>query len=238
MKSIYSIGTLQRILDHWGVGKIFDATYFSFEGRAIWRQWIETNQGEFELYSYPDASDPYYEKRLTEYFETHRGQINPKLVHSFDRYHKLVRMSTKQQISAKQAMTEFEALKTLSIVKAFRVYGSIIQIQFSKDAVISSYAHWVLQKNTDAKTEILVDSWTASIEEMDAAMTEFENSQAPFEKAVISADQVELFFSKKYLLVLQKESTFPAMTLHIDGRQNWMNIFDERKIFYKKDLIS
>jgi hypothetical protein len=219
------------------VGKIFDVTYFSFEGRAIWRHWIETNQGVFELYSYPDGSDPYYEKRLSEYFETHRGQISPKLVHSFERHHKLVRMSAKQQISVKQAMTEFEALKTQSIVKAFRVYGSIIQIQFSKNAVLSSYGHWVLQKQTSAKTEILADSWTASKEKMDEEIIIFEKSQSTFQQAEIREDQLGLFFSENYILVFQKETTFPAMTLHIDGHQNWMSIFDEQKIFYSKDLI-
>ncbi len=235
MKSIYSLDILQRISDHWSVGKISDVKYFHFDGQKIWRHWIETNLGEFEIYSYPDQNDPYYQNKLTNYFEYHRGKIYDEIVHSFDRYHLLVQMSSKEKISVKQVNTEFEQLVGQSIKSAYRVYGSIMQIDFSKEAVISTFANWKIIQEKDATSELLGDS-NQTYEEMDSVINTFLKNGAVVERYWIVDEVTALYFSNGIVIHFEKESHFPALTMHIDGRKNWVDIFDANEIFYKKDF--
>lgn len=53
MRSIYSLEVLQRILDHYHVGKIVLLDGYLTLGSNTWLHFIKTNQGEFELFSFP-----------------------------------------------------------------------------------------------------------------------------------------------------------------------------------------
>lgn len=241
MKSIYSLPILQSILDHWGVGTIQDVTYFQNIGRNVWRHFIETNQGEFELYSYPTETREYSEKKLSEFLETMHGRELKKIVHSFDRYHVLHLRSKKQAISHKQANTDLKLLVGMRIMKAFRVYGSIFQMHLevadvNGASVLVSYGRWNIQNNSSKKPTVLVDTTTSSKDELDKAIEQLEKSQPAILSYTLKDNWFKLMLSNDMSLHFMREGRFPAIEVHLKKRSNDLHIVSETEIYYTKDL--
>ncbi len=235
MKSIYSLHVLQRILDHWHVGIIQDVTYFEFPGREIWRHWLETNQGVFNLYSYPAIpDDPYFQQTITAFLDDQHGIQHPEIVHSFDRRHILDQQSRKQLVSAKQIATDLALLKEQHIEKIFRVIGSLIQIEFSNGACLISYGHWNVQQRVRGVSDILLDG-NQSHEKVDAFLAEIETKHLKFEKYKLKGSFFELYFTElSFHFTLQGK--FPAAEILFPARKNYLKIFNEDYLEYSKDL--
>lgn len=245
MKSIYSIKVLQRILDHWGIGQIKDATYFDSAGRNIWRHYIDTNQGEFELYSYPATEKAYAEPKLR-LFLKERLNWDPaildqrKLVHSFDRYHVLAQKTKKHLISVKQASTDLDLLIGSSIQNAFRVYGTIFQVHLdeadvNKASVLVSYGLWSIQDYRKGRANVLVDSRMSSYEQLDNAIELLEKNKPLIEKYILKGGWFELYLSNGMSLHFGRAGTFPAIEVHLKSRRNDLLIFEENELFYSRD---
>lgn len=246
MKSIYSISVLQRILDHWGVGRIKDVTYFNNAGRNVWRHSIDTNQGEFELYSYPTTEKEYAEPKLRE-FLTVRLHWDPavldqrKLVHSFDRYHVVVQKTKKHQVSSKQASKDLDLLVGSSIQKAFRVYGSIFQMHLDEADVnkanfLVSYGSWSIQDYKKGRANVLVDSRMNSYEQLDNVIELLEKDKPLIEKYILIGGWFELYLSNGMSLHFGRADTFPAIEVHLKSRKNDLLIFEEKELFYTRDF--
>jgi len=245
MKSIYSIQVLQRILDHWGIGKIEDVTYFDSVGRNIWRHYIDTNQGEFELYSYLASEKEYAEPKLREFLKE-RLNWDPavldrrKLVHSFDRCHVLAQKTKKHQISVKQAATDLDLLIGSSIQKAFRVYGTIFQMHLdeadvNKAGVLVSYGSWSIQDYKKGRANVLVDSRMNSYEQLDNAIELLEKDKPFIEKYILKGGWFELYLSNDMSLHFGRADKFPAIEVHLNSRRNDLLIFEEKELFYTRD---
>lgn len=245
MKSIYSIKVLQRILDHWGIGQIEDVTYFDSAGRNIWRHYIDTNQGEFELYSYPTSEKEYAEPKLKEFLKE-RLNWDPaildqrKLVHSFDRYHVLAQKTKKHQISVKQASKDLDFLVGSSIQKAFRVYGTIFQMHLdeadvNKAGVLVSYGSWSIQDYKKGRANVLVDSRMNSYEQLDNTIELLEKDKPIIEKYILKGGWFELYLSNGMSLHFGRADKFPAIEVHLNSRRNDLLIFEENELFYTRD---
>jgi hypothetical protein len=246
MKSIYSIKVLQRILDHWGIGKIEDVTYFDGAGRNIWRHYIDTNQGEFELYSYPAIEKEYAERKLQDYLEErHRSLLiqlrKKKIIHSFDRYHVLLQLTKKHQISVKQASTDLDLLIGSSIQKAFRVYGTIFQMHLdetdvNKAGVLVSYGSWSIQDYKKGRANVLVDSRMNSYDQLDNIIELVEKDKPIIEKYILKGGWFELYLSNGMSLHFWRADKFPAIEVHLNSRRNDLLIFEENELFYTRDF--
>lgn len=245
MKSIYSIKVLQRILDHWGIGQIEDVTYFDSVGRNIWRHYIDTSQGEFELYSYPVSEKEYAEPKLREFLQE-RLYWDPtildqrELVHSFDRYHVLAQKTKKHQISVKQALKDLNLLVGSSIQKAFRVYGTIFQMHLdeadvNKAGVLVSYGSWSIQDYKKGRANVLVDSRMNSYEQLDNAIELLEKDKPLIEKFILKGGWFELYLSNGMSLHFGRVDKFPAIEVHLNSRRNDLLIFEENQLFYTRD---
>ncbi len=245
MKSIYSIQVLQRILDHWGIGQIEDVTYFDSAGRNIWHHYIDTNQGELELYSYPAIEKEYSEPRLQDYLEErHRSHLTQlrkkKIIHSFDRYHVLLQLTKKHQIGVKQASKDLDLLIGSSIQKAFRVYGTIFQMHFdeadvNKAGVLVSYGSWSIQDYKKGRANMLVDSRMNSYDQLDSTIEQLEKDKPVIEKYILKGGWFELYLSNGMSLHFGRADKFPSIEVHINSRRNDLLIFEESKLFYTRD---
>ncbi|HYD35084.1 MAG TPA: hypothetical protein VD999_03375 [Vitreimonas sp.] len=236
MKSIYSLPTLQRILDRWGIGQIEAVNYFQNVGAQIWRHHIETNQGKFELYSYPPEAYEYAKNKLKEYLVDRYGVINTTLVHSFDRYHQLRQLSTKHHISAKQANADLQVLQGLKIIKAFRVYGSIFQIHLEDESVLVTYGKWSIQKFSSHRHNVVVDSAMNSKQELDAAIEALKHDTPQIQRHILKQGWFELYLSHHVSLHFTRTERFAAIEVHLHRRRNDIHIFEETEIYYTRDL--
>ena len=244
MKSIYSIQVLQRILDHWGIGQIEDVTYFDSVGRNIWRHYIETNQGEFELYSYPAPEKEYAEPKLKEFLKE-RLNWNPpildqrKQVHSFDRYHVLFQETKKHRISVKQASKDLDLLIGSSIQEAFRVYGTIFQMHLdeagvNKVGVLASYGSWSIQDNKKGRADVLADSRMDGYDQLDNTIELLEKDKPIIQKYILKGGCFELYLSNGISLQFGRADKFPAIELDLNCRRNTLLIFEENELFYTR----
>ncbi len=246
MKSIYSLIVLQRIIDHWGTGRIKDVTYFDNAGRNIWRHYIETNQGVFELYSYPVSEKEYAEPKLKEYLENrhrkHLSLLQKKLiVHSFDRNHVLLQLSKQQQISAKQAIKDLDLLVGSTIEKAFRVYGTIFQMHIgeadvNKASVLVSYGSWSIQDYKKGRANVIADSRIHEYEKLDNTIKSIEDEKSVIERYALKGDWFELYLANAHSLHFNKSGKFPAIEVHLNSRKNDLIIFEENELYYTRDL--
>lgn len=245
MKSIFSTQVLQRILDRWGIGQLQDVTYFENAGRNIWHHYIDTGQGKFELYSYPAVEKEYAKPKLAEYLEDRHGEHLPQLkkkliVHSFDRYHVLLQLTKKHQISVKQASKDLDLLIGLTIQKAFRVYGTILQIHLdeadvTKASVLVSYGWWSVQDYEKNKASVIVDSRIHSYDQLDDAIKAVENDAPVIDKYVLKGGWFELYLSNGTSLHFTRSGNFPAIEVHLKPRKNYLLVFAENELYYTRD---
>lgn len=245
MKSIYSIKALQRILDHWGIGQIEDVTYFDSVGRNIWRHYIDTNQGEFELYSYPVGEKEYAEQKLAVFLQDHYGNhlqfLQKNIVHSFDRYHVLLQLTKKHRINIKQTIKDLDLLIDSTIEKAFRVYGTIFQMHLDeadvkKASVVVSYGNWSIQNYNEGRANIVADSKIHSYDQLDSAIEAIEKDKPLIKKYVVQSGWFELYLSNGTSLHFKRSSKFPAVEVHLNSRKNDLLIFEENEMYYTQDL--
>lgn len=241
MKSIYSLEVLQRIIDHWSIGRIEDVTYFEKSGRNIWRHYIQTNQGEFELYSYPTETREYSEPKLAEYLlqrypHTLDRLKHFELIHSFDRYHVLLQLTTRHTITSKQAHTDLDLLLGLKIEKAFRVYGSIFQIHLNDSGVLVSYGHWNVQSSPQGEPKILADTHVHHRDQLDQAIEQVEQNHPTITKYILHGSWFELYLSNQLSLHFTRSRKFPAIEVHLPSRRNDVLIFSEEEIVYTRDF--
>jgi len=235
MKSIYSLEVLQRIVDHWGIGKIADVTYFESIGRGIWRHCLETNQGKYELYSYSTEDREYAHQKILEFIESSYGHLLPEFYHSFERYHELCQLNRKIPIGLGQVAEDFRPLTGLALTKIFRVYGSIVQMYLSDRTVFCSYAHWSVRKREVAGDEVLVDTKSATREELDACLKMLESLGLAFQALVLTEKKCELHFSD-YVISFESTQNFVALELRIAGRRNDINIKCAQEMWYLQEL--
>lgn len=239
MKSIYSIPVLQRILDHFGVGKIIYVTYFSNIGSQVWRHSIETTRGDFELYSYPVEIHEYAQQKISSSSGRDRGYLYPNLCHSFDRYHQLKQLTKKFSITLKQLSIDMLMLKNLEVEKIYRVYGSIVYIDFENDAYISSYGAWkVFLKREREDDELLIDTDIDSKERIDYRLEVLTEKKLHYESYQLKGDIFEVLFSDGYYFqfTAYKEARLQAGSISLPGRKKRITLFDEREIFYEKEV--
>lgn len=237
MKSIYSQQVLQRILDHWGVGQIEDGTYFEKVGRGIWRQYLETSQGDFELFSYPVESREYAEKKLRDYFTSRRVQQISKLVHSFDRYHVLIQLVKKHQISLKQAEKDLHLILTTSIERGFRVYGTIMQLHLNTGATLVTYAHWKITDQSTQPMTTLADTDIHSRDQLDSMLEISILNKPKIDSYEFKDDWLTLQLSNQKSLHFSQTASFAALKISIPERKNDLHIYSENRIFYYRDLL-
>lgn len=251
MKSIYSLQILQRILDHWGVGLIEDVTYFHGPGRNIWRHHIDTNQGVFEMYSYPVSEKEYAEPTLNEYMQSgypfsDEYYPNKQIVHSFDRYHILLQMSKKHKINKNQACKDLDLLIGSRITEAFRGYGAALYMYLDQDqhddqndtnksTVLVSYDWWSIQNYEKGRANVIADSKMHEYEKLDLAIKELNTAKPIIEKYVLKGSWFELYLSNRTSLHFN-ESLFPAMEVHLKSRKNSLLIFTEHELYYSRNL--
>ena len=237
-KNIYSRFILQRLLDHWGVGKIEEATYFDFNAPNIWRHHLETNQGAFELFSYPYYQKDRSEKAILSFFRQLKNQPKIKPYYRFGRYHRLVRLTKKHPISAKQAMTDLKLLEGRKITKIFRVYGSILQIILDDDSDVLSYANWNVQKDIKNQSRVLVDSAVSKKTELDNVLENLEPQHLAVKNITLDDKWFEIYLANNLSLHFHQSWGFPAVEAHISGRKNEVMVYDEKKIYYVKSEVS
>lgn len=246
MRSIYAQHILQRILDHWGVGKIENSEYFTNVGAQIWRHYIETNQGSFELYSYPSSEKEYAEEKLTKYFEKQFGDILPTLrkkeiVHSFDRYHVVVQLQRKHGISLKQASRDLKLLPGLQVDAVYRVYGSIIQLELSspsldKKHILFSYGSWSIQDYEKGRANVVAGSKMHSYDQLDTAIDRLQTNAPTIEKYILHNGWFELYLSNKMSIHFGRSDLFPAVQINFSSRKNSLLVFHEQELYYVRDL--
>lgn len=241
MKSIYSVSSLQRILDHWGVGTIEDVTYFQNIGRSIWRHYITTTHGEFELYSHEPAESEYAKRKIAEFLQDRHGEGFGADVHCFDRYHTLCRLTVRHRISYKQADGDLQLLLGKKILKAFRVYGSIFQIHIqSSDVnvarVLVSYGHWSISGLRDGKSYVFAQTTTDNKDRLDAAIKRIEVAAPQIREYRFDGDVFEVFLSGDLCLRFWKSEQFEALKVHLPERKNNILIYAQNEMFYTKDL--
>ncbi len=233
MKSIYSLPILQGILDHFGVGKITYVTYFDYIGRKVWRHFIETDKGEFELYSFPTELHEYALDRIEKSPVGNRGILNPNACHSFDRYHLLKQLAKKVLITKNQLSLDFQALEGQAITKIFRVYGTILQSRFSNNSVFCSYAKWSL-KDEEGKT--LIESSSNSKKEIDSIIDSLAEKQLSFQSFAVERDTLHLAFSKGFTFSFHSEGHFAAVEIRFSGKAKDLRFYGEKKICYLKEF--
>ncbi len=246
MKSIYSLEVLQRIIDHWGIGKIEDVTYFEKVGRNIWRHHIETNQGTFELYSYPVENREYAKKKLKDFLTKklsidHKELEKKKTIHSFDRYHVILQFTKKYLITIKQASKDLDLLIGSTIEKALRVYGTILQIHLNESDVntanvLVSYGSWNIQDYEKGRANVLVKSSMQNYKKLDTAIEIIEKDKPTIEKYILKEEWFELYLSNGTSWHFVRSGKFPAIEIHLKSRKNDIHIFEEDRIFYTKNL--
>jgi len=235
MKSIYSLDVLQRIADHWGIGKITDITYFEAIGRGIWRHLLDTNQGEFELYSYSTLDREYAHQKIQEFTEHLYGQLRSEFFHSFDRYHELRQLNQKIPISSKQVEENIQSLPGLKVIKIFRVYGSIVQMYLEDETVLYSYAHWGIKK-LGFQEKVVVDTWESSYEELDVCLEMLRSLDVKFASLKLIPTGCELSFSEDFLLSFSSTPNFVSLQMRVAGHKNYIHIESEKKMWYLKEL--
>ncbi len=244
MRSIYSTQRLQHIVDHWGIGEIVDISKFGDVTESIWRHQIETNQGEFELYSYPLTEEEDALSRLKEFYVQKlrwdpRMLDQQKIIQSFDRCHILVQKTVKEQISYEQALEDLDMLIGLTIQKAFRVYGTIFQMHLGqanadKIGTLECYASWSIVDIQEDETSIIADSNIHSKDQLDEAIRSVEAARAVIEKHLFSNGQFELQLSNEMRLCFKRSDVFPAIELDFNSKQNALRIVDENKFIYSR----
>ncbi len=234
MKSIYSLGALQRILDHWGVGKIVKYTYFDTVGRNIWRHWLETNQGIFELYSYVPEESQYAEQKLLEYFHSSRGLENPKRQHCFDRYHVLVQFTRKVLVTATQVRTDLDLLIGQSLLNAFRVYGALIQFDLEQSTLVAN--GWSIQKLVVGEQRVLVHSSMNSLEQLDAEIEKLVAAHPKVQKYVLKQEWFELFLVGDISIHFSGSNSSEAISVNNQLSNHHVRIFTEKMIWYQWDF--
>ncbi|MDH5533006.1 MAG: hypothetical protein OEX81_01090 [Candidatus Pacebacteria bacterium] len=239
MKTIYSPAVLQRILDSFGVGRIKEAESFLSIGKNSWIHFIKTNQGEFELFSFPtyvteDEQLELLDKRLERF-----GYIFEETIHRFDRYHQLVQKTRLTKISPKQIIDDFELLKDQKIKDLFRVTGTIIHFNFENDSTIWSYGLWSLQhKETDKDSKVLIDSYNTPGLEIEDIIEELQKKNLEYKSFILKDDWFELYFSDGYSFHFKADYEFPAIEyLFFRDNDNSIQIFSEQEIYYSKEIV-
>lgn len=239
MKSIYSLEVLQRIIDHWHIGKIEDVTYFENVGQCIWRHFIYTNQGTFELYSYPATSHDYAKPKLQEFLISHHSTRlqRKEIVHSFENYHVLINLEIKLPISPKQAYKDLDLLIGLIIKNIFRVYGTILQIHLNdanvtNTSVLSSYGIWSINDNKKGKANVIVHTHMNSKDQLDEAIGVLKKDQPKIAEYILKEDWFELYLSNGMSIHFKRDENFPAIRVHIQSKKNSLQIFNEHLIYY------
>lgn len=240
--SVYSREFLQRILDHWGIGQIEEVRFFGHLGKNIWRHRVETHQGDFELYSYPiDNKEHYFTKlkqSLRQLFLDQKVLEKKKMVQSFDRCHHLVQLSKKERITVKQANKDLDLLLGARIEKAFRVYGSILQMHLNeadvnKASTLVSYGNWSLQEWKDADVKLIVNSGD-SYEQMDMAIENLEQDAPTIKRYSLKDNFFEIFLSNGKSFHFSQSKDFPAAELHIHLKRRELLIFHQDEIYYTR----
>lgn len=235
MRSIYSQEALQRILDHYHVGKIVLLDGYLTLGSNTWLHFIKTSQGEFELFSFPtqvpiDIQEDIIEKRNEDWY----GKDFDKIVHSFDRYHQLIQKTKVIAITTKQVFTDLAKLVSKKLVKSFRVYGTILDLRFENDLTIWSYAEWNLQEN---KSKILLHSNTSTYDEIDNLVEKLPERDLKIESFIIEDEWFEIYLNENLSLHFRKQNKFPAVEImSYSQSRNSIQIFDEQEIYYQKEL--
>ncbi len=233
MKSIYSLAILQRILDHFSVGSIEYTTYFQNIGSNVWRHFIETNQGTFELYSFPPELLEYAKGKVN---LIERGTLYSTMCHTFDRYHLLRQLTQKVKIGQKQLKTDLSSIDQAAITDVYRNHGSIIQIKLSNQATITSNDSWNLQFNYQtSKSDVLVSTMN-SYQKIDKFLKLLTEKQVIFHSFILKEGWFEVLFSKNYSLHFRSSGRFAAVEISIPSKKHRIHIFDEKDIEYVKEL--
>lgn len=233
MKSIYSLPVLQGILDHFGVGAITYVTYFDYIGRQVWRHYIETDKGEFELYSFPTELHDYALERIAISPAGNRGILNTEVCHSFDRYHLLKQFSKKVLITNDQLELDFKVLKDQVITKIFRVYGTILQGYFSQDTVFCSYGRWRLRGQDNI---VLIESISTSKKEIDSIIDSLAEKHLALQSFSVDGDTLQLNLSKGFIFDFQPNDRFAAIEIRFSDKRKDIRFYDEKKIYYLKEF--
>ncbi len=244
--SIYSVYVLQCILDRWHVGKIEEVSYFANVGFNIWRHFITTNQGDFELYSYPLHNRQYAKGKLSRYLDGRKlkplAQCDSRNVFSFERYHVLVQLTKKFPISFKQAKKDIDLLTGLKVARIFRAYGTIIQAHLGSEdidqakAVIASYGHWSIQDIRSVETKVLAMTEMNSYEVLDKAVDLLDKDRPLVKGYNLDEDFFELHFSNGMLLSFSSTTEFAAARISFLDKRNELVIFNKEKIFYERSV--
>lgn len=238
MKTIYSLEALQRILDHFSVGIIIKANMFMTLSQNTWLHFIRTSKGDFELFSSPTQLDFEIQTKIVIERTDDYGKIFDKIVHSFDRYHHLVQKTQLTKITPKQAATDLILLNNKKLTNIFRVYGTILQLEFDDDSVIWSYAAWNLQQaNPDQEPKVLITTDTSTYQEIDQYIDSLPEKKLSFKSFIIKDEWFEIFFSDGYSLHFKEAYDFPAAEYLFFGKKsNSIEIFNEKEIYYSKEL--
>lgn len=235
MNSIYSQEALQRILDHYHVGKIALLDHYMTLGSNTWLHFIKTNQGEFELFSFPtqvpvDIQEHIIEKRNEDWY----GKSFDKIIHCFDRHHQLIQKTKLIKITPKQVFTNLNKLVGKKLIKSFRVYGTIFDLRFEDELTIWSYAEWNLQEN---KSKILLHSNTSTYDEIDDLVEKLPEHDLRIKSFTIEDEWFEIYFNENLSLHFRKQGRFPAVEIISYGKsKNSIQVFEECEIFYQKEL--
>jgi hypothetical protein len=235
--SIYSLPALQRILDRFSVGKVIRADYFGNIGSQVWRHFIETPQGDFELYSYPPELQEYAEKKIIDKLTENNWPLFPLVCHSFDRYHRLAQRSKKIPITVKQLATDMKPMVNQTLDKIFRVYGTIVQMYFGESGVLASYAEWqLLRTQKGVKSETLISSLIDSYEKIDQTLESLPLHTLTYQRFTLKDNCLKLFLSNGYCFKFVTTKLFPAAEIGFTLHGHEVEIFSETNINYIKSV--
>ena len=236
MSSIYSFKIIQKIIDHWGIGKLKHVSYFNDVGPKIWRHSIETLHGSFSLYSYLTEYDDNAQQKIAAFIGNRVSKLKKyeQVCHSFDRYHLLYQSTQKNQINRNQVSKDFEILKGIAVEQAYRVYGSIIQIDFVDGSSINTYAQWSLQEIQKGVSRVLVSSYKER-EKIDTQIAYFESKKPIFKDFIIKGHSVEFFFTEDLSLHFKQQDEFSAVQIIPKHKKYWIDIVSENEISYERE---
>ncbi len=243
MSSIYSHDSFQRIMDHWGIGSITDTTAFASIGKDIWRHLIKTPQGDFELYSYLPERAEYCEQQLAKYLSGQRGKRLSDIAHCFSRYNVAVQLTKRSPISPNQAKIHLESLLQQLVNRAFRAYGTIVQMRLENGLSFYSYGSWIARRRSDRSLEencqrppSLIESNSFAYDQIDDFLGQVEKDRPILLTYQLTPDGVELNFADNLQVRFTATKDFPALVVSTKKENCSVHVWNSSNISYEIDL--
>lgn len=237
---IYSVSILQRILDHWGVGKLINVSIETRMSTSIWVHWIETNKGEFYLYS--ALAEPTEKCTLHKIIQSHvdskeTSKLYSDVVHSFERYHYLEQSHQKFSISTKQLLADLERLKKQRVVSVDRLIGPVCRVTLEGGVVFFSYVIWEgLVDQKKGESSQYISTLHSKPESIDTFLVELNKKELVIEGFKLNGS-FTMLLKHKISFKFASLWAYPTCTIVFPNRKVRINIINGQSIWYEKTFL-